>query len=403
MKIDDITLRRIKDAASIVDVISDFCDVRKKGANYECLCPFHNDHHLGSFVISPRRNTYNCFSCGAHGDSIEFLMRHEGYSFFEAVSYLGKKYGIDVEGSDKFHPKPAKPHQKPPELPMLTLPFSMVKSKLNTQQDTLCNWIRSLNWNNTQKARIEQILRAYGVGHAKQGYTIFWQIDERGQVRTGKFMLYKSNGHRDKETPYNFTWAHSMLRRANMYDIDKHELVTTLFGMHLLSFHPDASINIVESEKTALLASIMWGHPEKWIWMASGGLSMLSKQRLAPIINQNRKIILYPDRDGIKSWREQAMIIGYKNLEVSTRYVTEYWRKEDGQKADLGDIIVASLTQDRTKPEQPQYTPPKRPAPPLPIDVALRDALNSLMQRNPNIKTLVDKLQLEPVKITKAQ
>jgi hypothetical protein len=400
MKIDNITLQKIKDAASIVDVIGDFETLHKRGTTYQALCPFHTDHHLGSFIINPRRNTYTCYACGAHGDAIEFLMRHEKLTFFEAVSWLGKKYGIEVEGSDNFHPRAAKPRPMVAQLPKLELPISMVSARLDTRNDTLCNWLRALPWNSEQKARIESTLKQYGVGHARQGYTIFWQIDDKGHVRTGKFMLYKKDGHRDKTTPYNFTWAHTLLSKAGRIDMNTHDLDTTLFGMHLLSFHPDADINIVESEKTALLASIMWGNPDKWIWMASGGLSMLSRQRLQPIINQGRHIVLYPDRDGIESWKQQALLIGYRNLEVSTQYVTKYWRDKDGQKADIGDVIVASLSENRTAPAQPVYQQPRHPAPPLPIDIPLREAMNALLQSNPNIQLLTDKFKLQAVKLT---
>lgn len=386
----------------MVDVIGDFCELRRKGQDYQCLCPFHNDRHLGSFVVSPRRNTYTCFSCGAHGDSIEFLIRHEHLSFFEAVAWLGKKYGIDVEGAEQFTPRPSKPRQQAAPLPMLTLSQQMVFARKDTRGDTLCDWIRSLPWNDEQRARVDRVLLHYGVGHAKKGlgYTIFWQIDELGKVRTGKFMLYKPDGHRDKETPYNFTWAHSLLAKAGRIDLEKQDLHTTLFGMHLLNFHPSAVVNIVESEKTALLAAIMWGHPEKWIWMASGGLSMLSPSKLNPIIRQGRLIYLYPDKDGVESWKQQAKLIGYKGLTVDTRYLDYYWREGDGKKADLGDIIVSSLRENRTKEPQPKSVP--QPAIKTMKELA-EESFAALCQKNPWVAYLKEKLNLEPVAICRNQ
>ena len=56
-QIDNLTAQKIKDSASVVEVIGDFYDLKKKGTKYMCLCPFHNDRHIGSFVISPRKNT----------------------------------------------------------------------------------------------------------------------------------------------------------------------------------------------------------------------------------------------------------------------------------------------------------------------------------------------------------
>ena len=386
----------------MVDVIGDFCELRRKGQDYQCLCPFHNDRHLGSFVVSPRRNTYTCFSCGAHGDAIEFLIRHERMSFFEAVAWLGKKYGIDVEGAERYSPRPSLPRKAVAPLPMLTLPQQMVFARTNTKDDTLCDWIRSLPWNDEQRARVDRVLLNYGVGHAQRGkgYTIFWQIDELGKVRTGKFMLYRHNGHRDKETPYNFTWAHSLLAKAGKIDLDKSDLHTTLFGMHLLTFHPSAVINIVESEKTAILASIMWGHPERWIWMASGGLSMLNASKLNPIIRQGRQIYLYPDKDGVEAWKQQAQMIGYKNMTVDTRYLDNYWKDSDGEKADLGDIIVSSLLAPRLNSATAKEIP--KPAIKTMKELA-EESFAAICKKNKWATYLKDQLQLEPITICKKQ
>ena len=73
--IDDLTIRKINDAVNILDVISDFePNIRKKGMNYECLCPFHADKTLGSFSINPRKNICYCFSCEHGGDAVYYLM-----------------------------------------------------------------------------------------------------------------------------------------------------------------------------------------------------------------------------------------------------------------------------------------------------------------------------------------
>ena len=98
---DKIIEQKIKDAASVVDVIGDFYDLRKKGVNYQCLCPFHDDRHMGSFVVSPRKNTYSCYSCGAHGDAIEFLMSKQGLTYTDALRWLAKKYSIVIPEDEK--------------------------------------------------------------------------------------------------------------------------------------------------------------------------------------------------------------------------------------------------------------------------------------------------------------
>ena len=88
-------IERILSACRIDDVISDFVDLKRKGANYVGLCPFHDDHSP-SMTVSTSKNIFKCFVCGAGGDAVSFVMKHENYSYPEALRYLAKKYGIDI-------------------------------------------------------------------------------------------------------------------------------------------------------------------------------------------------------------------------------------------------------------------------------------------------------------------
>ena len=94
--IDRITTDKIKEAAQIVDVVSDFVTLKKSGANYKGLCPFHDDR-TPSFMVSPAKNYCKCFACGKGGNPIGFIMEHEQMSYPDALRYLAKKYGIQVE------------------------------------------------------------------------------------------------------------------------------------------------------------------------------------------------------------------------------------------------------------------------------------------------------------------
>ncbi|MFR9165464.1 MAG: DNA primase [Dysgonomonas sp.] len=94
--IDQYTIGRIMDAAQIVDVVSDFVTLKKRGVNYVGLCPFHSDKHP-SFYVSPSKNICKCFSCGEGGTAVHFIMKHEQLSYVEALKYLAKKYNIEVE------------------------------------------------------------------------------------------------------------------------------------------------------------------------------------------------------------------------------------------------------------------------------------------------------------------
>ena len=94
--IDQTTIDRILDAAQIVDVVSDFVTLRKRGVNYVGLCPFHNEK-TPSFSVSPSKGVCKCFSCGKGGNAVHFIMEHEQLSYYEALKWLAKKYNIEIK------------------------------------------------------------------------------------------------------------------------------------------------------------------------------------------------------------------------------------------------------------------------------------------------------------------
>lgn len=93
--INKTTIDKVLDSAQIVDVVSDFVALKRRGANYIACCPFHHEK-TPSFSVSPSKGIYKCFGCGKAGNSINFVMEHEQLSYVDAVKYLGKKYGIEV-------------------------------------------------------------------------------------------------------------------------------------------------------------------------------------------------------------------------------------------------------------------------------------------------------------------
>ena len=94
--IDQPTIDRILDAANIVDVVSEFVTLRKRGINYVGLCPFHTDK-TPSFYVSPAKNICKCFACGEGGTAVHFIMKHEQLNYFDALRYLAKKYNIEIQ------------------------------------------------------------------------------------------------------------------------------------------------------------------------------------------------------------------------------------------------------------------------------------------------------------------
>ena len=357
--ISEQTIKKIMNAVDIVEVIRDFQpDIHKAGNGYECLCPFHPDRRTGSFSVNPRKNMCYCFSCEKGGDAVYYLMEGRGMSYPDALRYLGRKYGIEVEGSEKFRNVPkAKPREftiVPDNRPLITLPMSMYhRSTKGLLNDPLVKWICSHNWNTIQQARISKALRAYYVGTATtehhEQFTIFWYLDEVGDLCTGKMIRYKYNGHRMKKEDgaRNTTdWVHAWLFRSPKsphYDRDKMDWKRTYFGMHLVDKFPNATINIVESEKTALIMSIAYGCLSETLWLACGSKTNLTRERLQPLIDRGRSIVLYPDRDGVERWKDTADAIGYRHLTVNTDPVKRWWIAEDGEHADIADVVLRMI------------------------------------------------------------
>ena len=90
------TIQRIMDATRIEEVIGEFVSMKRRGTNYVACCPFH-DEKTPSFSVSPTKNLYKCFGCGESGNAVGFLMKHEHYTYPEALKWLAKKYHIEVE------------------------------------------------------------------------------------------------------------------------------------------------------------------------------------------------------------------------------------------------------------------------------------------------------------------
>ena len=391
-KISKLIIEKILETAKIEEVVSDFIDLKKKGVRYLGLCPFHDDRSLGSFVVYPKENCFKCFSCGAKGGVVDFLMNYAKMAYPDAIRYLGKKYNIETDGVDiDYTPPPPKP--APPPLPTLELPKRiMAGGLLKVEDNTLVKWIRTgINWDVVQRSRIDQVLNHYAIGNSQQGMAIFWQMDEQGKLRTGKMMKYRTDGHRDKQTGYNFDWIHSALSRKwvngeavyespwphpDLFNPDEQEMRSCYFGLHLLDKYKrkdvEQTVNIVESEKTAILMAIAYGNNVKQVWMACGGIENINRDKLKAIIDQKRRIILYPDRDGIEKWRIKCEQLHYDRVTLNTEPVTKWWKPEDGEKADIADVVIRMINESK----------------PLTNMKAVSEAM-------PQVKPIIDKLNLE--------
>lgn len=162
------------------------------------------------------------------------------------------------------------------------------------------------------------------------GATVFWQIDTRGKVRTGKIMLYNPiTGKRIKEPFSHINWVHTVIKQPEF------ELRQCLFGEHLLS-DKTKPVAIVESEKTAVIAS---GYLTQFIWLAVGSITNLNAEKCS--ILKGRNVTLFPDLNGFKQWsskaRELSHLATFTVSDLLERKATEAERK---QGLDLADYLI---------------------------------------------------------------
>jgi hypothetical protein len=271
-------------------------------------------------------------------------MKAEHMSFPDAIRWLGRKYSIDVDNAPlNWTPPPPRP--KPAPLPVLEIPRPYVGRTMEIATErtvVFVYWLRGLPWDDEQQARLQQTLWIYCVGGWRDGRVVFWQIDHLGIPRAAKLMKYLPNGHRDKTQHPGWIYNQEGVRQR--LDPEHHEIVKPLFGSHLLNRYPKAVINIVESEKTAIIMANYYGDFDSQLWLACGGLKHLQLDSLQPLIDQGRTIWLWPDKDGAEAWQEVADKLGYDKCRVYTHFFDTCWTPADGDKADIADIAIRMMT-----------------------------------------------------------
>lgn len=367
-KIPEETITRILEAADAADVIGDFITLKRDGSHgYQACCPFHEER-TPSFKVNTRKNYAKCFGCGWSGGALKFLKEYNGakLTFPEAIAYLGQKYNIPVETEKPRHAnvykriRPAAPRELKAQTTPYALPISYPNQSVGDyERNTLVCWMRSLPWNEEQRAYLEVWLQLYRIGTDAHGDAIFWQIDDtiltnpNGCVRSGKICKYNPDGHRYKDPAKKwsgFSWIHSRLEKRGHpgFDADKYDHISCLFGLHLLHAYDAPTVCIVESEKTAVLAATYFSDRwSKMIWMATASKNGLTLDMIKPIIAAKKRIVLVPDVDGCEEWRQFARSIDYDNIFTidASNFV------KHGQKADLADNIVALLQLPPTPPQ----------------------------------------------------
>ena len=271
------------------------------------------------------------------------------------------------------------------------IPFSFVEKSASYSS----NFIRFLCEFMTEK-QMKYMGDNYALGATKNKEVIFWQIDTKGCVRTGKIMQYNpETGRRVKHQSGAINWVHNKLKKSGALPED-FNLRQCFFGEHLLKIYPDATVCIVESEKSALISSAVF---TDCIWLATGGLTNFTVDKCQ--ILRGRNVILYPDLNAFDKWNEIASQIRKSikiDISVSTLLEDIATPEAKAKGLDVADFMISHLRNNRSissteiaepDPEPDPINPPPPSAPPR-----FTPGLEAMIDRNPEVLNLIDKLDL---------
>ena len=247
--------------------------------------------------------------------------------------YTPKQYfqdnniSFDTPQPKAYKPRPVTPQPKPVSF----IPVEVFKASLNPTAFEANHFVQFLiNLFGVEVA--SQLVNRYFIATSKHwnGATVFWQIDTQGKVRTGKIMLYSpTTGKRVKNLEIPVYWVHKALKQPEF------ELRQCLFGEHLL-IDKIKPVAIVESEKTAVIASVYLPH---FIWVAVGSLTNLNAEKCS--ILKGRTVILFPDLNGFDKWSSKAKELSHLTIfSVSDLLERKATETEKKQGFDLADYLI---------------------------------------------------------------
>lgn len=335
-------------------------------------CPKCGDPHSFAYYLD-----------GNAGEMIDKTVGRCNHESGCGYHYTPKQFFIDnpVEKERFTDSVKQKTFQKPIQKPQQEtgyIPFSYVEKSVSYNSSFVYFLCGLFDRYTLESPTIEKMMQDYALGATKGGSVIYWQIDIKGKVRTGKVMKYDSNtGHRIKDGG-GINWIHSIMKRQGLLPED-FNLVQCLFGEHLLRMYPDKVVALVESEKSALIASGVY--PE-YIWLATGGKSQLSIDKLKVL--QGRTVIMFPDVDGFEYWSDKAKeveAIGCKVV-VSDLLEKNATAEDRENKIDLADWLIRNLSESTVTEVRSGLSEAER-------------NLQIMTEKNPALQLLIDTFDLK--------
>jgi hypothetical protein len=285
-----------------------------------------------------------------------------GYHYTPKQYFQDNNISFDTPQPKAYKPRPVKPQPKTVSF----IPVEVFKQSLqierNVSQVAKTNHFVQFLIKLFGVVVASELVSRYFIGTSKyqfvtkdfpnyksvRGANVFWQIDTQGKVRTGKIMLYNpTTGKRIKEPFDHITWVHKALKRPEF------ELRQCLFGEHLL-IEKTKPVAIVESEKTALIASV---YLPQFIWVAVGSLNNLNAEKCS--ILKGRNVTLFPDLNGFEKWNSKAKELSHLAIfTVSDLLERKATEAERAKGLDLVDYLIKFNYKDFTPPQTETTTPP---------------------------------------------
>lgn len=248
-----------------------------------------------------------------------------GYHYTPKQYFQDNNISFDTPLTKAYKPRPFTPQPKPVSF----IPVEIFKASLKAHET---NHFAQFLIKLFGVEVASQLVSRYFIATSKHwsGATVFWQIDTQGKVRTGKIMLYNpTTGKRVKEPFNHINWVHKALKQPEF------ELRQCLFGEHLL-IEKTKPVGIVESEKTAIIASVWL---PQFIWVAVGSITNLNAEKCS--ILKGRTVTLFPDLNGFEKWSNKAKELSHlANFQVSDLLERKATEAERRKGLDLADYLV---------------------------------------------------------------
>lgn len=305
------------------------------------------------FILQPytgRNSRFTCPKCHRPHEFTRYIDRVTGEILDEEVGKCNRldKCGYHYTPKQYFENNGKKPTGiYIPKLPPVKRKVSYIRDKIldDSLKDYHMNDFIKYLVKQFGKERTDHLIDLYYIGTSKRydGATVFWQVDIDGRIRTGKIIKYDDKGHRVKH--YN-NWVHTVLK------LDNFNLKQCFFGEHILKNAPHSKVALVESEKTAIIASAIY--PD-FIWLATGGAEGINDEKVK-VLN-GRTVILFPDssKDGrmYQKWKKKAIKYGF---EISDYLEKNATTEQKANGFDIADMMLMN-EQPQTFPKEPDIKP----------------------------------------------